>query len=103
VVGAGFSTPVQTSPGAHPASCTMGIGSFLEVKSSQGITLTPHPLLVPWSRRSGAIPVLPLWAIQPVQSLSACTRVLLQQRIVLMSELCKNECPAELTVYVLYR
>jgi hypothetical protein len=23
-----FSTPVQTFPGAHPASCTMGIGSF---------------------------------------------------------------------------
>ena len=46
-VGARFSTPVQTSPGAHPASCTMGTGSFLGVKSGQGVTLTPHPLLVP--------------------------------------------------------
>ena len=27
-----FSTPVQTGPGAHPASCTMGTGSFLGVK-----------------------------------------------------------------------
>ena len=27
-----FSAPVQTGPGAHPASCTMGIGSFQGVK-----------------------------------------------------------------------
>ena len=40
-----------------------------------GVTLTPHPLLVPWSRKGRAIPLLPLWAIRPVQSLSACTRV----------------------------
>ena len=26
-----FSAPVQTGPGAHPASCTMGTLSFLEV------------------------------------------------------------------------
>ena len=30
--GARFSTPVQTGPGAHPASCTMGTGSFAGVK-----------------------------------------------------------------------
>ena len=42
-----FSTPVQTGPGAHPASCTMGTGSFPQVKSGRGVTLTPHPLLVP--------------------------------------------------------
>ena len=35
----------------------------------------PSPLLVPWSRKSRAIPLLPLWAVRPVQSLSACTRV----------------------------
>ena len=39
------------------------------------MTLTPHPLLVPWSWKSRAIPLLPLWAVRPVQSLSACTRV----------------------------
>ena len=39
------------------------------------MTLTPHSLLVPWSRRSRAIPVLLLWAVGPVQSLNACTRV----------------------------
>jgi len=45
--GARFSTPVQTGPGAYPASCTMGTGSFPAVKSGRGVTLTPHPLLVP--------------------------------------------------------
>jgi hypothetical protein len=39
------------------------------------VTLTPHLPLVPWSRKSRAIPLLPLWAVQPVQSLSACTKV----------------------------
>jgi len=42
-----FSAPVQTGPGAHPASCTMGTGSFPGVKNGQDVTLTPHPLLVP--------------------------------------------------------
>ena len=45
--GARFSAPVQTGPGAHPASSTMGTGSFPGVKSGQGVTLTPQPLLVP--------------------------------------------------------
>jgi len=46
VEGARFSAPVQTGPGAHPASCTMGTGSFPGVESGQGMMLTPHPLLV---------------------------------------------------------
>ena len=73
--GAKFFTPVQTGPRAHPAFCTMGTGSFPWVKSGRGVTLTPHPLLVPWSRKSRAIPLLPLRAVRPVQSLSACTWV----------------------------
>ena len=73
--GARFSAPVQTGPGAHLASCTIGTGSFPGVKSDRDVTLTPHPLLVPWSWKSRAIPLLPLWAVRPVQSLSACTRV----------------------------
>jgi len=73
-VGAIFSALVQTGSGAYPASCTMGTGSFPGVKSGLGVTFTPHPLLVPWSRKSIAIPLLPLWAVQPVQSISACTR-----------------------------
>jgi hypothetical protein len=41
--GARFFAQVQTDPGAHPASCTMGTGSFPEVESGRGVTLTPHP------------------------------------------------------------
>jgi hypothetical protein len=42
-LGARFSAPVHTGPGAHPASCTRGIGSFPGVESGWGVTLTPHP------------------------------------------------------------
>ena len=45
------------------------------VRSGQGVTVTTHPLLVPWSWKGRAIPLLPLWTVWPVQSLSACTRV----------------------------
>jgi len=74
-VWARFFAPVQTGPGAHPASSTMGTGSFPGVKSGRGVTLTPHSLQVLWSRKDRAIPLLLLWAVQLVQSLSACTRV----------------------------
>jgi hypothetical protein len=50
--------------GVHPvSSCTMGTGSFHGVKTGQGVTLTLHPLLVPWSWKGNAIPLLPLWAV----------------------------------------
>jgi len=42
-----FYAPVQTGPEAHPASCT---GSFPGVRCGRGVTLTPHPLLVPRSK-----------------------------------------------------
>jgi len=71
-VGARFSLPVQIGRGAHPATCTMGTGSFPGVKSGRGVTQTLTPSM-PWSRKSRAIPLLPLRAIRPVQSLSACT------------------------------
>jgi hypothetical protein len=51
--------PVQNGPGAHPASCTMGNGSFPGVKCIQGLTLTTHPLLVPRTWKSRAIPLPP--------------------------------------------
>jgi hypothetical protein len=57
------------------ASCTMGTGSFPGVKSGCDVTLTPRTLLVPCSRKSRAIPLLPIWTVCPVKSLSACTRV----------------------------
>jgi hypothetical protein len=44
-------------------------------KSGRGMTLTPHPLLVAWSRKGRAIPLLPLGAVRLLQSLRACTRV----------------------------
>ena len=56
--------PVQWVPGLSQG-----------VKSGRGVTLTPHPLLVPWSRKDTVIRLLPLCAVQPVQSLGACTRV----------------------------
>ena len=52
----------------------MGTGSFPWVQSSRGVTLTLHPLVVLWSWKGRAIALLPLWAIWPVQSLTACTR-----------------------------
>ena len=53
--------PVQTGPGAHPAYCTMGTGSFPGVKCGRGVLLTTHPLLVPRSWKSRAIPLPTLW------------------------------------------
>jgi hypothetical protein len=49
-VGARFSAPVQTGPGAHPASCKMGTESLSGVECGRGVALTTHPLLVPMSK-----------------------------------------------------
>ena len=54
--------PVQTGPGAHPASCKMGTGSFPRVKCGRGVLLTTHPLLVLRSRKSRATRLPTLWA-----------------------------------------
>jgi hypothetical protein len=44
---------VQTSSGAHPASCSMGTGVLSPgVKRGRGVMLTTHPHLVPRSRMS---------------------------------------------------
>jgi len=53
----------------------MGTGSFPGIKSGRGVTLTPHPLLVPLVMKGYIYTSTPLWAVRPVQSLSACTRV----------------------------
>ena len=43
-VGAGLSAPVQTGPGAYPASYTNGTGSFLGVKlPGRGVDHNPPP------------------------------------------------------------
>jgi len=42
-VGARFSSPVLTGPGAHPTSYTMDTGSFLGVKQpGRGVDHPPH-------------------------------------------------------------
>jgi len=71
-VEARFSAPVQTGLGVHPASCTIGTGSFPGLKRP-GRDADPSPIVVQWSRKSRAIPLLPLWAVRPLQSLSVCT------------------------------
>jgi hypothetical protein len=49
-------------PWDPPSLLYKGTGSFPGVESGRGVTLTPHPLLMPRSRMSGAVPLLPLWA-----------------------------------------
>ena len=41
-MGASFSVPFETGPGAHPASCTVDTGCL-----SWGVTLTIHPHVAP--------------------------------------------------------
>ena len=62
-------------PWGPPSLLYNGYQVFPGVKNGRGMTVTPHSLLVLWSRKSRAIPLLPLWAVWPVQSLSACTTV----------------------------
>ena len=76
LVGARFSAPIQTGPGTHSASFKMGTGSFPGVKSGRGVLLTNNLILLPWSRKSRAIPLLPLCVVRLVKSVSACTRLL---------------------------
>ena len=73
--GSRFSAPVQTGPGAHPASSTMGSVSFPGERAAGAWRWPLTPFKCRWSWKSRAIPVLPLWAVRPVQSLRACTRV----------------------------
>jgi hypothetical protein len=67
--GGEISTPVQTGPGAHPASCTMGTGSFLGVKSGRGVTLTPQP------HSSAMVKKGQSYTSTPPMGCMACTRV----------------------------
>jgi hypothetical protein len=72
--------PVQTDPGAHPASCTMGTGSFPRVKSDRGVLLTAHPLPAPKTWKSRAI-LLP-----PVGHNRACNGVTLPFYCILFNQ-----------------
>ena len=54
--------PVLTCPGTHLGSCKMGTESFPGVDCGRSVGLTAHPLLVPRSWKSRAIPLPTLWA-----------------------------------------
>jgi hypothetical protein len=62
-VGTRFFAHVQTGPGTHPVSCTMGTRCFPGVKRP-GRGADHPPLLAPRSRMSGALPLLLLWALR---------------------------------------
>jgi len=66
---------VPDRPWGPPNPMYNGYPFFPGVKGGRGVLLTPHPLLVPEPRKSRTIHLFPLWAVRPVQSLSACTRV----------------------------
>ena len=70
-----FSKPVQTGPGGPPSLLYNKYRVFPRSKERPGREADPSPLLLPWSRQSRAIPLLPLWAVRSVQSRSACTSV----------------------------
>ena len=94
-VGARFSEPVQTDPGAPPGLLYNGKRDFpvgkeppgrdadtsppssAVVKKDQSYTFIPTmgrtACTEPQCLYSTAIPLLPLWAVRPVQRLSACT------------------------------
>ena len=55
----------------------MGTGSFPGVKSGRGVTLTTHPISCRGHERVELYTSTPLWVVWHVQSLRACTRVLL--------------------------
>ena len=52
-----------------------GYRVFRRGKERPGRGADPSPLLVPWPNKSRLIPLVSLWAVWPIQSLSACTRV----------------------------
>ena len=58
--------PVQTGPGAHPASCKMGTGSFPGVKCGRGVRLTTLPPSCAVETKSGSLNFLE--PTRPVQT-----------------------------------
>jgi len=46
----------------HKLAFNLGTGSFLGVNCGRGVLLTTHPLVVPRSWKSTAIPLPTLWA-----------------------------------------
>jgi hypothetical protein len=81
--GVRFSAPIQTGPGAHPASYTMGTGSFQGVKQAGAWRWPPtHILRWGWSQ---AIRLLHLWALVACSGVN-CTFTFYQPRYPLSSD-----------------
>ena len=83
--------PVQTGPGAHPASCIMGTGSFPRVKYGRGVLLTTHPLLVSRSWKSRAILLSTLWATTGPVTGTLYLYLFLISMAMLLSLLCHSQ------------
>jgi len=67
--GARFFVPVQTGPGAHPASYTMGTGSFPGVKRPGRVVDHPPQSSAEVKER------VELWLYSPSGSFVACSKV----------------------------
>jgi hypothetical protein len=61
-----FPTPVQAGPGAHPASCTMGTGSFPGVKRPGRGVDHPPPSSAEVKERVELYLYSPSWPSWPV-------------------------------------
>ena len=62
-------------PWVPPSLLYNGYQVFPGGKSGRFVKLTSHPVLVPWPWKGRAIPLLPLWTVRPLHSLSAWTSV----------------------------
>jgi len=62
-------------PWGPPSLVYNGYRVFPGGKERPGRDTDASPLLVQWSRKSRAIPLIALWVVQPVDSLNTCTRV----------------------------
>ena len=70
-----------------PSLLYNGYRLFPGVKSGRSVTLTPHPLPVPWSRKGRSIPLLRLWAVRTVQCLYKCALKLLLNMVLVAAKI----------------
>jgi len=66
---------LSSRPWGPPSALYNGYWVFPGGKERPGRDADPSPPSSAVSHENKAIPLLPLWAVWPVQSLSACTRV----------------------------
>jgi hypothetical protein len=74
--GGRFCAHIKTGPGAQPASCTIGTGSYPRVKQPSRGADHPH-LLAQRSRKSRAITLLSFWAFGACYRAKFCTKKML--------------------------